>query len=191
MIGKHHPEILHFEVIDVIHAKCQNRANQIFTILKTLYPLVILPYLILFIFLLPLILYLRRYLLRVLLFPKAVRLYITNNRCQIVCLIYQIKPFGRVKNRSVTQNIAINQFHPYFRNPLQIPITNSILYYVTCDEFQGGWIEQRILIFSGINIKIVTDGSYPIPPHYPCPKITHILEELLMCLLILFKYMCE
>ena len=77
------------------------------------------------------------------------------------------------------------------RHPLQSPIKNSIIHYVTCDETQKGWIEQTILIFAGLNIRIGTDGSYPILTLRLCPKTTHMVEEILLCLLIIVKSQCD
>ena len=48
-----------------------------------------------------------------------------------------------------------------------------------------------VLIIADINIKIGTDGSSTIPPLYLCPKITHMLEEISLCLLILVKALYE
>ena len=75
--------------------------------------------------------------------------------------------------------------------PLQTPITNIILHYLTFNVVQRGWIGQTVLIIADINIRIGTDGYYPIPPLCPCPKITHMLEEIFLCLIIIVKYLCE
>ena len=48
-----------------------------------------------------------------------------------------------------------------------------------------------LFIFSGLNIKIGNDASSPAPPIYPCPKGTNVLEDLLLCLLLLFKCLRE
>ena len=53
-------------------------------------------------FLLPLILCLRISLIPTLLLLKVVRLYITKNMRQLVCLIDHMKPFRIFKNRQVT-----------------------------------------------------------------------------------------
>ena len=108
VIPKQTPEILHLEVIAVIHAKCQNGMNQNFTSCNTLWPLVILPNLLLFRFILPLILWLHCSFLPIILFLKMVRIYITNNIRQLICLINQIKLFKRDNNISVTLNRYIN-----------------------------------------------------------------------------------
>ena len=176
VIAKQQPELLHFEVIDVVHAICQNQTNQNFTSIKNLKPLIILSHLLLFSFIIPLILFLYWYLITILVFSKGVRLYITKNRRQIVCLLDQINLSRRVNNISVTWNRAISQVQHSLRQSLQIPITDTILHYLTCDVVQRGWIKQKILIFASINIKIVTEISSPIPPICPCPKIAHILE---------------
>ena len=47
-----------------------------------------------------------------------------------------------------------------------------------------------VLVVADLNIKIGTDGSSPITPLFLCPKITHMVEELLLCLLILVKALC-
>ena len=74
------------------------------------------------------------------------------------------------------------------RQIIQIPITDSILnYYFTYDTVQRVWINQAVLVFFGLNIKIETDGSSITPPLCPCPKVTHILKEFLMGLIIIFK----
>ena len=48
-----------------------------------------------------------------------------------------------------------------------------------------------LFIFSGPNIKIGTDVYSSAPPIFPCPKGTHVLEELLLCLIVLLKYLRE
>ena len=75
--------------------------------------------------------------------------------------------------------------------PLQSPITNNIFHCVTFDAFQRGWIEPMVFIIAYINVKIGINGSSLVPRLYPFPKITHTLEELLLCLLILVKALCE
>ena len=79
----------------------------------------------------------------------------------------------------------------YLRQPLQIPITNSILHYVTCYAVQRYWIDHMILIIADININIVTEKYSPIPPLLLCPKIKHMVEDILLCLLILVKALCD
>ena len=130
-------------------------------------------------------------LLPILILPKAVILYITKNICQLVCFLDHIKPLGIVNNKSVTWNRAINQVQYVLRYTLKIPINNSILHDVIYDESQRGWIEQTVLIFYGLNIKIRTDDSYTIPPLCPCPNIIHMIEEILLWLLIFFKSLCD
>ena len=70
---------------------------------------------------------------------------------------------------------------------IQIYITNTILHYIIYDAIQRGWIEQMVLIFAGINTKIVTGRSSPVPPIWNFPKVTHILEDLFLWLIIIFK----
>ena len=144
-----------------------------------------------FIFLLPIILCLHRSLLNILLCPKKVILYIAYNIIQLVYLLDHMKPFSRVNNWSVTLNIAINYVQPSLKHPLQIPIANSILHYVTCDAVQRGWIDQTVLIIDDLNTKIGTDGFSPIPPICPFTTITHILKEPFLWLLIIVKYLCD
>ena len=50
------------------------------------------------------------------------------------------------------------------KKPIKIPINNIIFRDVTCNAFQKGCIKNTVLIFSGINTKIGTDGSSPITP---------------------------
>ena len=59
-------------------------------------------------------------------------------------------------------------------------ITKGTLHYVTCDTFQRGCIEQKVLIFYGINIKIGNDGSSTSTPLLPCPKVKHMLEDIIL-----------
>ena len=75
--------------------------------------------------------------------------------------------------------------------PTYIPITNSILHYITCYSLQRHMIKDMELIFGGINIKIRTDKSSPIPPIFLCPKIVHVFEDLLLCRPIVFKALCD
>ena len=77
------------------------------------------------------------------------------------------------------------------KQPLQIPIKNIILHYVTCDSVQRGCIDQTVLIIADLNIKIGTDVCSPIPPLCLCPKITHMVEDLLLCLIIIVTDLCE
>ena len=58
---------------------------------------------------------------------------------------------------------------------IQRPITNIIFRYLTCDAVQSCWIDQMVLIFSGINANIVTGGTSPINLNCQCPKITNML----------------
>ena len=71
--------------------------NQNFTSLKTFWPLLIFPSLIMFIFILLLILCLHHSLIPLLLFPKAVRIYFTKSSYQLIYLLDHVKPFRRVK----------------------------------------------------------------------------------------------
>ena len=64
--------------------------------------------------------------------------------------------------------------------PLQTPIINSILYCVTYDVVQRCWIEKTVLIFSVLDIKIVTDGSYPILLSVCAPKLHKIFAGALL-----------
>ena len=75
-----------------------------------------------------------------------------------------MKPFVRFKNTAVTLNIAISYVQPLLSQPLQSPINNSILHYVTCNAVRSGYIYQRELIIDYLNIKIVTDGYSTITP---------------------------
>ena len=62
------------------------------------------------------------------------------------------------------------------RQPLQRPITNSILNYITYNVVQRRRIEKTALIFLGLNINTRTENSSPILPLCLCPKITHMFE---------------
>ena len=73
------------------------------------------------------------------------------------------------------------------RQPIQSLIIYSILHYITYDAVQRHRVEETALIFDGINIKIITDNSYLLPPLCPCPKITHVFEEILLCCPIVLK----
>ena len=75
--------------------------------------------------------------------------------------------------------------------PLKIPIANIIVHYLTCNAFQRYWIDQMVFIIADINIRIEADNSSHIPKFCPCPKITHMVEEILMCLLVIVKTLCE
>ena len=170
----------------MIHDKCQKLKNQFFTSLKNFYHFSS-SLIWLFSKKNPLIICIHCYLLPILFSPKEVRLYITKNIHQLVFLLDHMKPFSIVKNRAVTLNRAIHSVQSSLRQPLQINTTNSILHYVTCNKVQSDWIEQTVLIFSSLNIKIRNNVSYPIPPLCKCPKIIHMLGDLFLCLLILFK----
>ena len=74
---------------------------------------------------------------------------------------------------------------------LQSPITNSILNYLNCDVVQRGRIEQKVLIFSGLNIKVETGRSSPITLHWSWTKITHMIEDIILCLIVFFKALCD
>ena len=143
-----------------------------------------------FSFILPLILCLRISILPIALSPKAFRLYIINNKHQLFFLLDNLKSFVRVNNISLTWNRYINEVQPSLSNFIQSPITNSILHYVTYDALQRCWIEHMVLIFAILNIKIGTGGSSRTLPFCLCPKITHMLEELLLCILVIFKVLC-
>ena len=108
MIAKQHPDILQFEDIYVINYKFQNWINQKFTSLKTPWPLLILPPLLLFRFSIHMIPWLHHYLLPLLLFPREIIINITKNILQIFCFDDHIKAFRKFKNRAVTWNIPIN-----------------------------------------------------------------------------------
>ena len=50
-------------------------------------------------------------------------------------------------------------------------------------------IDQTVFISPGLNIRIGTDGYSPINPNFQCPKITHIIKEILLYLIIIFKFL--
>ena len=138
-----------------------------------------------------LIFYLHWSLLPILIFPNVVRLYITYNRRKLVCLLDHMNPFGRVNNIAVTWNRSINYVQPFLRQNIQSPITNSILHYVTWNIVQRGWIDQMVLIITDLNINIGAEGSSIITSLFLCPKITHMLGEVLLCLIIILKALFE
>ena len=143
------------------------------------------------IFLLRMILFLHRSIILILLCLKTVRLYITHNRRQLVFLIDRLKPFRRVNNRAVTWNRTANNVQRFLGKSLQRTTTNSILHYVNRDAFQRGCIDQMVFIIADINTRIGIGGSYPNPTLWTCLKITHIIEEIFLCLIILFKSLCD
>ena len=49
------------------------------------------------------------------------------------------------------------------------------------------WIEKTVLIFSSINIKIGNEIYSPATILRLCPKVTYMIEDILMCLISLFK----
>ena len=77
------------------------------------------------------------------------------------------------------------------RQTLQIPITNIIFHYITCDAVQKRRIEATSLLFGGINIKIITENPSPLPLLRMRPKVTNVFEELLPCRLIFLKALFE
>ena len=77
------------------------------------------------------------------------------------------------------------------RHLIQIPITNTTLHYLNGYEVKSRWIDQTLFIFYGINIKIGTVGSSLAPPLFLCLKVTHMIQEVLLCLVILFKDTCD
>ena len=77
------------------------------------------------------------------------------------------------------------------RHLIKITITNSILRCLTCDAYQSGCIKHTVLIFDGLNIKLGTDGYSPAPPLWTWPKVTYILEDILLWLIILFEVLYE
>ena len=72
-------------------------------------------------------------------------------------------------------------------NLLQRPITNKILHYITCNLVQNCWIEQVFMIFPGINMNIENEIYSPTPPLFSFPKVTHMIEQHLLCMIIIFK----
>ena len=75
----------------------------------------------------------------------------------------------------------------FLRQTLQIPITNSILHYITCNAVQRRRIEETALIFGGINIKITYYNSFTLPPLFLCPKIIRLFEDVHLCQIIILK----
>ena len=62
------------------------------------------------------------------------------------------------------------------RQHIQRHINYSHPHYITFYAVQSHRVDEKSLIFGGININIRTDNSYPFPPLLPLPKITHVVE---------------
>ena len=142
---------------------------------KTLLLLLIIPTIIMFHFIIPIILCIQHYPIPIQIPPKEIRLNITNNRRQPDCSLDHIKPFRRVNNREVTWNRAINEVQNFLRQIIQSPITNRTLHYVTSDEAQSNWINKAVLKFDGINI------FPPLLQYALAPKL-HLYCDLLFAL---------
>ena len=99
-----------------------------------------------------------------------------------------INPSGRVMNRSVTWNRAINQVWPFLTQIIQILIINSILRDLTCDAAQRGLINHTAFILSGLNIKIGNEKYSPTTPLFPCPKVTCMDGDILLHLIIIYPW---
>ena len=144
-----------------------------------------------FIFYLFMILCLCNSIFTLLICPKKIILIITNNILQLFYLLGNINPFGRVNNKAITWNWYINLSHYLPRNIFQILSKNIILRYVTFDFVQRVWIDHRVLIFFGFNMNMVTDRSSSTTPIFLWPKVTHMIKDLLLHLIKIFKSLCD
>ena len=92
---------------------------------------------------------------------------------------------------SIWNRVYYLEVQPPTRHIIQILNTNSILRYVTYDVVQRGWVVQMTLILIDLDIKIGTDRSSTDTPLRPQFKVAHIIEEIILCLLIIIEPMSD